>query len=74
MQTTKIRDAGKAREAVEQPIARKTSKPANRKPGAWKGKIRIGRDFERADRDIESLFYQGPIEPPACPACSRILA
>jgi len=68
MQTTKIRDVGKAREAVEQPIARKTSKPANRKPGAWKGKIRIGRD------DIESLFYQGPIEPPACPACSLILA
>jgi len=28
-----------------------------RKPGAWKGKVRIGPDFDKADKEIEKLFY-----------------
>jgi prevent-host-death family protein len=35
-----------------------------RKPGAWKGKIWISRDFDKEDKEIEALFYDSPIEPP----------
>lgn len=36
-----------------------------RKPGAWKGKVRISPDFDKPDKELEDLFYNGPIEPPA---------
>jgi hypothetical protein len=50
MRTTKIRD--------------KEPKSPKRKPGAWKGKIWISPDFDKADKEIEALFYDSPIEPP----------
>lgn len=50
MKTTKIRD--------------KEPKSPKRKPGAWKGKIWISPDFDKADKEIEALFYDSPIEPP----------
>ncbi|HEV2199949.1 MAG TPA: type II toxin-antitoxin system prevent-host-death family antitoxin [Bryobacteraceae bacterium] len=42
---------------------KETLKP-NRKPGSMKGKIWISRDFDKEDKEIEALFYEGPIEPP----------
>ena len=30
---------------------------AKRKPGAWKGKVWISPDFDKADKEIEKLFY-----------------
>ena len=51
------------------PVARlvpyvEPAKP-RRKPGAWKGKVWISPDFDKVDTEIEALFYDGPIEPPA---------
>jgi hypothetical protein len=43
----------------------KEPKSLNRKPGALKGKIWISPDFDKVDKEIEALFYDGPIEPPA---------
>jgi antitoxin (DNA-binding transcriptional repressor) of toxin-antitoxin stability system len=34
-----------------------------RKPGAWKGKVWISPDFDKANKEIEALFYDSPIEP-----------
>ena len=39
--------------------------PPKRKPGSMKGKIWISPDFDKVDKEIEALFYDGPIEPPA---------
>ena len=39
--------------------------PPKRKPGSLKGKIWISPDFDKVDKEIEALFYEGPIEPPA---------
>jgi prevent-host-death family protein len=36
-----------------------------RQPGSWKGKICISPDFDKVDEEIEALFYDGEIEPPA---------
>ena len=36
-----------------------------RKPGAWKGRMWISPDFDKPDRELEALFYEGPLEPPA---------
>jgi prevent-host-death family protein len=49
------------------PVARlmplaKAAKPV-RKLGAWKGKVWISPDFNRRDKEMEKLFYDGPIEP-----------
>lgn len=34
-----------------------------RRPGAWKGKVWISRDFDKPDAELEGLFYGSPIEP-----------
>ena len=49
------------------PVARlmplaKAPKP-RRKLGGWKGRVWISPDFDRRDKEIEKLFYEGPIEP-----------
>jgi prevent-host-death family protein len=56
---------GKAGKPVARLIAYKDGKSSKRKPGAWKGKVRISPDFDTADKEIEALFYEGPIEPPS---------
>jgi prevent-host-death family protein len=43
----------------------KAPKSVKRKPGAWKGKVWISPDFDKPDKELEALFYEGPIEPPA---------
>jgi prevent-host-death family protein len=43
----------------------KAPKSVKRKPGAWKGKVWISPDFDKPDKEIEALFYEGPIEPSA---------
>lgn len=35
-----------------------------RKPGAWKGKVKILPGFYGPDKELEELFYSGPIFPP----------
>jgi prevent-host-death family protein len=51
------------------PMARlvpyKEPRSLKRKPGSLKGKIWISPDFDKVDKEIEALFYDGPIEPPA---------
>ena len=56
---------GKGGKPVARLVAYKQPKPPKRKPGAWKGKVWISPDFDKADKRIEALFYEGPIEPPA---------
>lgn len=56
---------GKAGKPVARLIAYKQPKSSKRKPGAWKAKVWISPDFDKADKAIEALFYEGPIEPPA---------
>jgi len=41
------------------------AKTPKRKPGAWRGKVWISPDFDKADKEIEELFNNEPIEPPA---------
>jgi prevent-host-death family protein len=55
----------KAGKPVARLVPYKVSKSLNRKPGSLKGKIWISPDFDKADKEIEALFYDGPIEPPA---------
>ena len=50
-----------------QPVARlvpytEPAKPV-RKPGAWEGKVWFSDDYDKADEEIEKLFYGDPIEP-----------
>jgi prevent-host-death family protein len=56
---------GKAGKPVARLIPYREPKPRKRKPGAWKGKVWISPDFDKADKEIEALFNEGPIEPPA---------
>lgn len=37
--------------------------PPKRVPGGWKGKVWMATDFDAHDKEIEALFYDGPIEP-----------
>jgi prevent-host-death family protein len=43
------------------PVARlgpyKEDKKAVRKPGAWRGKVKIKPGFDKPDKEIEALFY-----------------
>ncbi len=43
------------------PVARlgpyKEAIKAVRKPGAWRGKVKIKPGFDKADKEIEALFY-----------------
>ena len=55
----------KAGKPVVKLVAYKETKHPKRKPGAWKGKVWISPDFDKADKEMEALFYKGPIEPPA---------
>jgi prevent-host-death family protein len=50
-----------------------TTKPI-RKPGSMKGKIKILPGFDALDKEIEKLFYEGPIEPPARHTRSAVVA
>ena len=43
------------------PHQKQTLKP--RKPGALAGKIKIGPEFDEADKEIEKLFYDSKIFP-----------
>ncbi len=36
---------------------------AARKPGRWKGKIRMSDDFDAADEEIERSFYESTVFP-----------
>jgi len=46
----------------------------NRKPGSMKGRIWIGPDFDKVDKEIEALFYDSPIEPPLRHTRSAVVA
>ena len=55
---------GKAGKPVAQLVPYQEPKSSlRRKPGAWKGKVWISPDFDKVDKEIEALFYEGPIEP-----------
>jgi prevent-host-death family protein len=56
---------GRAGKPVVKLVAYKEPPRPKRKPGAWKGKIWISPDFDKPDPELEALFYDGPIEPPA---------
>ena len=50
------------------PIARlvKYQRPSHpRELGALRGKIWISPDFDQPDREIDRMFSEGPVEPPA---------
>lgn len=34
-----------------------------RKPGAWKGKIKFSKDYDKADKEIEDMFNNSEIFP-----------
>jgi len=53
----------KAGKPVARLVPYKETKSSKRKPGSMKGKIWISPDFDKADKEIEALFYDGPIEP-----------
>lgn len=36
-----------------------------RKPGGWEGRIWMSEDFDAPDPELEDLFYNGPVFPPA---------
>jgi prevent-host-death family protein len=55
----------KAGKPVAKLVPYRESSPSKRKPGAWKGKVWISPDFDKEDKEIEALFYESPIEPPA---------
>ena len=56
---------GKAGKPVARLVPYKEPKPPQRKPGAWKGKVRISPDFDKPGQEIEALFHESPLEPPA---------
>ena len=56
---------GKAGKPVAKLISYKAAAPPKRKPGAWKGKVWISPNFDKPDKELEDLFYHGPIEPSA---------
>ena len=47
---------GKAGKPVARLVPYERPQP-KRKPGAWKGKVWISPDFDKADKEIEALFY-----------------
>lgn len=53
---------GKAGKPVARLVPYQAAK-MKRKPGAWKGKVWISPDFDKPNPELESLFYEGPIEP-----------
>jgi prevent-host-death family protein len=55
----------RAGKPVAKLVPYKPLKTPKRKPGAWKGKVWISPDFDKPDPELEALFYEGPIEPPA---------
>ena len=56
---------GRAGKPVARLVPYKVPRSPKRKPGSWKGKLWISPDFDKVDKEIEALFYEGPIEPPA---------
>jgi len=57
---------GKAGKPVAKLVPYQEPKPV-RKPGGLKGKIKYLTDWDKADKEIEALFYAEPIEPPVRP-------
>jgi prevent-host-death family protein len=55
----------KAGKPVARLVPYRESNRSKRKPGAWKDKVWISPDFDKEDKEIEALFYESPIEPPA---------
>jgi len=53
----------KAGKPIAKLVPYSASKSPKRKPGAWKGKVWISPNFDKEDKEIEALFYEGPIEP-----------
>jgi prevent-host-death family protein len=53
---------GKAGKPVARLVPYAAPKP-KRKPGSMRGKIKIKPGFDAIDKEIEALFYGGPIEP-----------
>jgi prevent-host-death family protein len=47
---------GKAGKPVAKLVPYEQPRP-QRKPGAWKGKVKIKQGFYKADKEIEKLFY-----------------
>lgn len=64
----------KAGKPVAQLIPFKEAAKPIRKPGSMKGKIKILPGFDAMDKEIEALFYEGPIEPPARHTRSAVVA
>jgi prevent-host-death family protein len=64
----------KAGKPVARLIAYKEAAPPKRKPGSMKGKIKILPGFDALDKEIEKLFYEEPIEPPARHTRSAVVA
>lgn len=54
----------KAGKPVAKLVPYKEAAP-KRKPGSMKGKIKIFPGFYEPDKELEDLFYDGPIEPSA---------
>lgn len=49
---------GKAGKPVARLVAYKENKPP-RKPGYWKGRVRMAKDFDKESSAINALFYGG---------------
>ena len=64
----------KAGKPVARLVAYQEAAPPKRKPGSMKGKIKILPGFDELDKEIEKLFYEGPIEPPARHTRSAVVA
>ena len=56
---------GRAGKPVAKLVPFEDSPMPRRKPGIWAGQIWISPDFDAPDLELEKLFYDGPIEPPA---------
>jgi prevent-host-death family protein len=65
---------GRAGKPVARLVPYKEAAKPRRKPGSMKGKIWISPDFDKVDKEIEALFYDGPIEPPARLSRSAVVA
>jgi prevent-host-death family protein len=48
---------GKAGKPVARLVPYKEAAKPVRKPGAWRGKVKIKPGFDKADKEIEALFY-----------------
>jgi prevent-host-death family protein len=47
---------GKAGKPVARLIPYQAAPPPKRKPGAWKGKVRISRDFDKLPAGLQAAF------------------